>query len=90
MKKYHGLLIVFFCVFLLASCVPDESTPHEYGFFGGLVHGLVFPFALFAKLFGLKYGIYAFNNSGFFYWLGYIIGVGGLGGGGGIFARRGK
>ena len=79
--------VVLIC--LLNSCAPKNPTEHEYGFFGGIIHGFVFfPFALLAKLFGMDYGLYADNNSGFFYWLGFIIGLGGLGGGGSAARRR--
>lgn len=47
-----------------------------------------FVFALIGKLFGVHCGIYAEHNTGFFYWLGFIIGIGGLGGGGREAARR--
>ncbi len=85
--KMSLALIVLLCFF--TSCAPQQSTGHEYGFFGGIIHGFVlFPFALLAKLFGMDYGLYADNNSGFFYWLGFIIGIGGLGGGGSAASRR--
>ncbi|WP_462265135.1 hypothetical protein [Mucilaginibacter sp.] len=87
-KTTASLCIIFFTLLVLSSCAPNESTSHEYGFFGGIIHGLVlFPFALLSKLFGMDYGLYADNNSGLFYWLGYIIGLGGLGGGGAASRR---
>jgi hypothetical protein len=63
----------------LSSCAPAEHTYREYGFFSGIIHGLVFVFALIGKLFGMDVGLYAENNTGFFYWIGFIIGIGGLG-----------
>lgn len=79
-------LLQFACLFLslitLSSCAPADDTDHEYGFFSGLLHGFIFIFALIGKLFGGHYGLYAENNTGFFYWLGFIIGIGALGGGG--------
>ena len=72
------VLILFM---MMMSCAPKGYTSHEYGLFGGFFHGLVLPFSLIGKLFGADVGIYADNNSGFFYWLGFIFGVGGLGGG---------
>ncbi|KGO90558.1 hypothetical protein Q764_00080 [Flavobacterium suncheonense GH29-5 = DSM 17707] len=65
----------------LTSCAPNNYTSSEYGFFSGIVHGFVFIFSLIGKLLGFNIGLYAEHNSGFFYWLGFIIGVGGLGGG---------
>jgi len=52
-----------------------------------LIHGFVSFFALIGKLFGADIGLYAENNTGFFYWLGFIIGICGLDGGGAA-ARR--
>lgn len=84
------ILISCLCITLstlLLSCAPESYSPHEYGFFGGILHGIAFPFALLSKLFGVDYGLYAENNSGFFYWLGFILGLGGLGGGGSAAKR---
>lgn len=83
MKK-NTLLLTTFVIFLLflSSCAPEGVTNKEYGFCGGLLHGFVFIFALIGKLFGADVGLYADNNSGFLYWLGFIFGIGALGGGG--------
>lgn len=71
----------------LSSCAPEGHTYKEYGFLNGIWHGICFPFAIIGKIFGADIGIYAENNSGFFYWIGFLIGLGGLGGGG-ASARR--
>ena len=87
MKKSIALTAFICLVLFLQSCAPVGYEENEAGFFSGIIHGFVlFPFALLAKLFGMDYGIYAAHNSGFFYWLGYIIGLGGLGGG--VASRR--
>jgi len=71
------------CLLCLSSCAAAGSIPTEAGFFSGIIHGIVFfPFALLAKLFGMDYSLYAEHNTGFYYWIGYIIGIGGLGTGG--------
>lgn len=72
----------------ISSCAPAETTEKVYGFFYGIIHGLLFIVALFAKLFNMDYGLYAENNTGFTYWLGYILGVFIIGGGGGGAASR--
>jgi hypothetical protein len=89
MKKYNAFITVFlvFMMCYLTSCAPEGHTYKEYGFFSGILHGFVFVFAIIGKLFGADIGLFAANNSGFFYWLGFIIGIGGLGGGGAA-ARR--
>jgi len=56
-------------------------TTRKAGLFSGILHGFVFFFALIGKLFGADIGLYAEHNNGFFYRLGFIIGLGGLGGG---------
>lgn len=83
MKKQQIIKVsLFLFIFIsLTSCAPEGGTSHEYGFFGGIWHGFIFVFSLIGKLFGADIGIYADHNSGFFYWLGFIIGIGGLGGG---------
>lgn len=73
--------IILFVLLSLTSCAPKGETVTEYGFFSGIIHGIVFFFSLIGKLFGINVGLYAEHNSGFFYWLGFIIGIGGLGGG---------
>lgn len=89
MKKQNILIgLVLVMIFInLTSCAPNHYSSDESGFFAGIWHGFVFIFALIGKLFGLGVGLYAENNSGFFYWLGFIIGIGGLGGGG-VASRR--
>jgi hypothetical protein len=89
--KIQNLLIgaiLIFVVINLSSCAPAGYTSHRSGFFSGIIHGFVFIFALLGKLFGFHNGLYAENNTGFFYWLGFIIGIGGLGGGGAASRRR--
>jgi hypothetical protein len=79
-----GLSVIL--LFTLAGCAPEPtceavSGQARYGFLWGFAHGIVFPLAVLAKLFGMDYGLYAVENTGFWYWLGYFIGIGGLGGG---------
>lgn len=81
-----GLALIIM-MFGLTSCAPSGYERNEAGFFSGFWHGFIFIFSLIGKLFGADIGIYAENNTGFTYWLGFIIGIGGLGGGGAA-ARR--
>lgn len=81
-------LLLVLTMVLVSSCAPKGYTSHEYGFFSGFIHGIVFPFALLGKLFGVETGLYAENNSGFFYWLGFVLGISGLGGGGRAASRN--
>ena len=85
-KIFIGIMLLSIAT-SLTSCAPENYSSHEYGFFGGIWHGIVWGFALIGKLFGADIGLYADHNTGFTYWLGFIIGLGGLGGGG-ASARR--
>lgn len=80
-KNITIALSVLVLIFSLSSCASAGYTSSEAGFFSGILHGFVFFFALIGKLFGADIGLYAEHNTGFFYWLGFIIGIGGLGGG---------
>ena len=80
------LLVLFF----VTSCAPVGMTKEEYGFLYGIVHGFISPFAFIAKLLGANIGVYAEHNAGPLYWLGFILGVVLLlgGGGSGYSTRR--
>jgi hypothetical protein len=90
MSKKNILILIFtlFVMLSLSSCAPEGYTEKEYGFFHGIWHGMIFIVALIGKLFGADIGLYAEHNIGFFYWLGFIIGIVFLGGGGGTASRR--
>lgn len=80
-QKIIKTVLLLFIFFSLTSCAPEGGSSHEYGFFGGIWHGFILIFSLIGKLFGGDIGIYADHNTGFTYWLGFIIGIGGLSGG---------
>lgn len=84
------LFIAVILMFTIISCAPMGHTTKEYGFFYGLLHGFILIFSLIGKLFGADIGIHAEHNSGFFYWLGYLLGVLIFGGGSGKAASRRK
>lgn len=90
MKKNHIFIILFllFVILSLTSCAPEQPTEKEYGFFSGLWHGFIFIFSLIGKMFGAKVGLYALHNTGFFYYLGFLLGLGALGGGGAASGRN--
>lgn len=84
MKAHYILLGIFLLliIFVMTSCAPAGSTPNEYGFFSGFIHGLICIPAIAMKLLsswgiatGVNFGYYAVHNSGFLYWFGYVIGV---------------
>jgi len=87
-RVFIGLLLLL-VLFFVTSCAPVGMSKEEYGFIYGIIHGFISPFVLIGKFFGAKIGLYAENNTGSLYWLGYILGVILLlGGGGGSYATR--
>lgn len=87
-KRHVLLLLLFLIVITFNSCAPAEYTDKQYGFFSGIIHGFALTFALLAKLFGMDYALYAENNTGFTYWLGFILALFFLGGSGYSSRRR--
>ena len=74
-------LLAFTVIISLSSCAPEGYESQKSGFFSGIWHGLILIFSLIGKVFGADIGIYAEHNTGFTYWIGFIIGIGGFGGG---------
>ena len=91
-------LIGLFALLLLSGCAQRETVDlclkgHTYGFFGGLWHGFIAPFDFVAMLFYDKVTMYAQNNNGGLYALGFLLGSGGwgfFGNKGATRLRRGK
>lgn len=80
-RKIFPFAIFFLLLLGISSCAPEGRSYTEYGFFSGIIHGFCFPVALIGKVIGMDVGLYAEHNSGFFYWIGFLFGIGGLGGG---------
>jgi hypothetical protein len=99
MKKNKTLipaaLLLVIASFVLVSCADKESvgqclTGYTYGFFGGLWHGFIAPFDFIGMLIWSDVTMYAQNNNGVGYALGFLIGSGGWGflGGKTIFRKK--
>jgi hypothetical protein len=80
-------ILIISLIFILSSCAPtidvQECIPppidsYVHGFWGGLVHGFVLFFSLFGSLFTDSIAIYAVNNSGGWYDIGFVLGTGTL------------
>ena len=88
MKKAWKLVLLLAVLLLpltLSGCLPGLSsyTPeHPAGFFNGIWHGWCAPISLVMELCGSKIHMFAENNTGFGYELGFymavISGFGGL------------
>lgn len=87
MKKNRNLIL--FAAALLACCVfvscadiePIQAclAGRRYGFLYGLLHGFITPISFVASLFRDDVAIYAVNNSGGLYDLGFLLGSSGWG-----------
>ena len=80
-NKIAIILLVILCITTLTSCAANGYESDKSGFFSVIWHGIIIVFSLIGKLFGRDIGIYAEHNTGFTYWLGFIIGIGAFGGG---------
>ena len=90
LKKSIYLLCISLLLILITGCAQNEPvdqclTGHTYGFIGGLWHGFIAPFDFIGMLFSKEITMYAQNNNGGLYALGFLIG----GGGWGFFGGRG-
>ena len=82
MKKYILPTVAILGLLFISSCAPEAGTEKEYGFWYGLLHGFILPFAIIGKIFKMDIGIYALTNTGTFYWIGYFFGFAIISGGG--------
>ncbi len=83
-RRFFPVLFSAVIFFLIVGCARNEVvdaclTGHKYGFFGGLWHGFIAPFDFIGMLFNNEITMYAQNNNGGFYALGFLIGSGGWG-----------
>ncbi len=81
------LAILMLCAVFMSSCadVQHNLKPclegHVYGFWGGLWHGMIAPFAWVGSWFSNDIAVWAVNNNGGWYTTGFILGIGCLTGG---------
>ena len=92
MKAKTTLLIL--CILTVAGCATQyapERVSDPYGFFSGILHGILFPFALVAKLLSWLCSLFGGSlfehvtiigrpNTGFFYYFGFVLGLGAISG----------
>ncbi|MEY5069157.1 MAG: hypothetical protein RLZ47_1019 [Bacteroidota bacterium] len=91
MNKKLTIIILCSIVFVFLGCadkieVAFPKNVFEYGFISGLWHGFIAPFSLIGMFLGADVVVFAINNSGFFYALGFLLGSGGWG----ILASKAK
>ncbi len=80
-KKLSYILYILLAAFLFTGCA--DVTPIEpcaidepYGFWSGLWHGIIAPFAFIGSLFSDSIALYAVNNTGGWYDFGFVLGAG--------------
>lgn len=77
------LIFIAAMILLLTGCADHMTleaaiNAEQVGFWYGLWHGMIFPFAWIVSLFIDSVSIYAIYNNGGWYDFGFFIGVGGL------------
>ncbi|MFN0035374.1 MAG: hypothetical protein ACKVUS_09910 [Saprospiraceae bacterium] len=87
MKNVYKLLLfasAALACFLFASCADVQPVKEcligrQYGFLYGLIHGFITPISFVGSLFKDNVAIYAVNNTGTLYDLGFLLGSSGWG-----------
>jgi hypothetical protein len=88
-NKIRGIFGLLLILVLLVSFNPapasaftlkfvDQYNYDSYdqaGFFSGVWHGLIAPWSLLVQPFNSDIGMYAYDNTGWFYNLGFLIGI---------------
>ncbi len=82
MKKIFLFLIFCILIVAMSGCAPANHlvltqgfAGKIYGFWWGILHGMIAPVVVWISLFRDDVSIYAVYNSGFGYNIGYIIGI---------------
>ena len=87
MKNHLFKISILFLVLILASCAHVESidtcvnSTHQDSLLAGILHGFIAPITFLISIFKEDVAMYAVNNSGALYDLGFLIGIGGFSGG---------
>lgn len=90
MKKYFLIVLCVIGIMLIAGCTAGannvvnvlEITKEPVGFWFGLWHGSISPITLVISLFSDNIGMYEVYNNGGWYDFGFLLGAGGVFGGG--------
>lgn len=78
-KRIFTIVILFMFIVIFASCANKGNVPNvPYGFFSGIIHGILAPLAFIGNILGGNFAIYAVHNCGNWYDFGYLLGIGGF------------
>jgi hypothetical protein len=93
-RTYRTVLAIVLALGLLgcASQYAPERVADPYGFLSGVLHGALFPIALLGKLVSWLFSLFGVSvfdsvtiigrpNTGFFYYFGFVLGLGAFSGG---------
>ena len=86
MKQPLLWIAAFTAMLLLGSCeFPDSAdmwgVEDQKGFLNGILHGFLAPLTFIASFFWEHLDMYALSNNGHWYDFGFLLGIGGFGGG---------
>ena len=101
MEMTKLLFAVLICIIVLSGCAagpnplkgePMDSADKPAGFWRGLWHGIIAVIAFIVSWFKSSVNVYEVHNNGFWYNLGFLIGISGICGGGvgGLSRKRKK
>jgi hypothetical protein len=96
MKYFKYLILVVLVMLLFSSCgdikyANEEAANYVYTFWDGLLHGmLAIPIWIINVFSDTKHAIYATNNNGDWYNLGFILGMSAMTGSSTTYANSGK
>jgi hypothetical protein len=86
------LIVALLLIILLSGCAVNQPviglSGHEYGFWGGLWHGIIAPFDFIGMLFTDDIAVYAPHNNGGWYAFGFLLGIGSLGASSGYASNK--
>ncbi|QZH75938.1 MAG: hypothetical protein JY451_04995 [Erythrobacter sp.] len=88
--RWVTLVLVTLLLSACASQMPAavDTAPQTPGFWWGIWHGFIFPFAWIGSLFRPDIAVYAVPNSGGWYDFGFFLGITVLGGGSFFGSRK--
>jgi hypothetical protein len=77
-KRYLALGFILIFTLIALNCAPGNERwglEHKAGFWAGIWHGIIIIVTFIVSLFTNEVGVYEFNNSGWAYNLGFLIGL---------------
>lgn len=83
-RLFTLVLICLSVIALFTSCADTQpqikecAIGYQYGFWSGVWHGLIAPFAFIGSLFSDNIAVFAVNNTGNWYVFGFLSGLGSL------------